>query len=85
MTFTHKCPRCDGTGRAPLSKSLERIVAICAEGHPTVREIYDRLPEQKHIVLTATYRRVERLLKMGVIRKVAKSNPARYELAKEET
>lgn len=83
MNFTHKCPRCDGTGRAPLSKSLERIVAICAESHPTVREIYASLPEHKHIVLTAIYRRVERLLKMGVLRKVAKSNPARYEVTKE--
>jgi len=84
MNFTHKCPRCKGTGRAPLSRILERIVAICAECHPTIREIYERLPERKSIVLTATHRRVERLVAMGVLRKVAKTHPARYELLKEE-
>lgn len=76
------CNTCAGTGERELSPVLYRVIrVIAALDNPTISEIYTRISDRSEIDLTAIHRRVERLLEMGLLKRVARSYPARYCLA----
>lgn len=62
----------------PALKSCVRVVATLKQ--PTIPEIYALLPDRNSITPTAANQRVRRLVKLNLLRRVAKSSPARYEL-----
>jgi len=83
MTNTIKCARCKGTGRQKLSVTMQSTLdTVNGLDQPTIHDIYINLPERNTFVLTAAHRRVERLVDMGLLKKVAKTSPARYVLKK---
>jgi len=78
-----KCTKCNGTGEARLPRALdETLFAIIKHGPATVPEIYEKVPDSKAIKPTAANRRVERLVALGLVKKVAKTSPARYEVCR---
>jgi predicted transcriptional regulator len=81
--MTMKCTKCNGTGEAQLPLALqETYLELLAAGPSTVPQLYELLPDFKAIRPTAANRRVERLVALGLVRKVAKTSPARYEVVK---
>lgn len=74
--MTIKCPTCNGSGKATLSKKMQAVVdAVDKLRNPTSPQIYRSLPESvlrskggRKIVPTAINRRVQRLVDMGILR-----------------
>ena len=61
---------------------LYRVIRVVAAlENPTITEIYQEVSDRAEIDLTAIHRRVERLLEMGLLKRVVRSYPARYCLA----
>jgi len=79
--MTISCPKCSGQGKIKLFDALSPVLAIIQElGTPTIAEIYQRSKDRKRVTSYAVNRRVERLVKLGLVKKVAKSQPPRYQL-----
>jgi hypothetical protein len=80
--MTSTCPKCNGTGKRELSPGLNAAAqAVSRLGTPTIAEIYAVLPDRKRISITAVNRRVERLVTLNVLKRVANSQPPRYQIA----
>jgi len=78
-----KCTKCNGTGEAQLPIALRETFAAMQKLQPsTIPEIYVKLPDNGVLRPTAANRRVERLVALGLVKKVAKTSPARYEVVR---
>jgi len=79
--MTMKCRKCNGTGRTPLYPALREVLTVLEKLGPLkIPEIYEALPSRNTICATAVNRRVERLVKMKLVKKVAKLGVARYQV-----
>jgi hypothetical protein len=81
MTIT--CPTCRGKGKTKLSPKLQDVLDVLKTGPASVSAIFTvlRLVE-RNPSLTAYHRRVERLLKLKLIKKVGSDFPQKYGLVK---
>jgi hypothetical protein len=77
-----KCTKCNGTGEAQLPIALRETFATMQkiDWPATIPQIYEKLPDNGVLRPTAANRRVERLVALGLVRKFAKTSPARYEV-----
>lgn len=72
------CPRCKGKGHLQLTKTYHKCLAtIKSLGQPTINEIHER-SGNSHLV-TATNKRVERLINWRLVRRVGEGRPMRVE------
>jgi len=63
-----RCPHCYGLGKVSLSKPLLECLEVMRKIGPATRsEIHDATPENGNS-LTATFRRVERLKGLGLVK-----------------
>lgn len=75
------CPHCKGEGRLPLSDPmLECVTAIKQLGVGTLAAIHEIAPAGSDV--TATYSRIKRLLRLGLVRRVGEDRPMRFSVSK---
>jgi len=81
--MTIPCPTCRGKGKTRLSPKLQSVLDVLKTGPASVSAIFTVLQiVERNPTLTAYHRRVERLLKMKLIKKVDADFPQKYGLAK---
>jgi len=72
------CRLCQN-GMMPLQPHLQDVVDVFDEHvQPTAKEILDSLPRGTQ--LTAVHQRLQRLRNLKIIKRVAKTYPAKYDL-----
>lgn len=77
------CPTCHGKKTVPLSQKLQDVLDVFSENIlPTANDIHRLVPGLTKAGLTATHRRLERLEGMGLIKRVARTYPVKYDLVK---
>lgn len=78
-----RCPRCHGLGKVEL-ESLSTAHRECLK---VLSNLGTATPEQVHVAsrtklgLTATHHRLYRLAKLGLVKQVGVSRPARWKVA----
>lgn len=79
---TEACPCCGSAGEIEVSPALcTALDALAKIGGPATREeIHDKSNPKRRGSLSASYHRVNHLLKMGVIKRCEQSRPERFQL-----
>jgi hypothetical protein len=81
--MTVKCPRCSGKGcitMPPPVKTVVNCLAILGVKSATTRQLKDVMPDRNIIARSTVNKRIKLAIKAGVVKKVANSSPAMYEL-----